>query len=87
MIKAGKKGTRISSVASDIPKSMIKIEGFGFSLGKSLQDNRMKPVHVNPHHVKHPKKTCYFRIPKISYLRTRYRKMSITVAHLSENNQ
>ena len=27
----------------------------GFTLGKFLQDNGMKPVHVNPHHVKKSK--------------------------------
>lgn len=28
---------------------------YWFALGKFLQDNRMKPVHVNPHHVKKSK--------------------------------
>ena len=28
---------------------------YWFALGKFLQDNAMKPVHVNPHHVKKSK--------------------------------
>ena len=39
---------------------------YWFALGKFLQDNGMRPVHVNPHHVKKSKeleiyRTCGFR--------------------------
>ena len=35
-------------------------------------------------HLKRNKKDVLFRIPKTSYFRTRYREISMTVAHLSE---
>ena len=35
-------------------------------------------------HLKRNREDVIFRIPKTSYFRTRYREISMTVAHLSE---
>lgn len=45
VIMAGGKGTRISSVASDIPKPMIKIDGIPVRVGVTSSGQVYEPIH------------------------------------------